>query len=264
MVIYRSEFSLSRTSIHGGLRRGAAAAAVGAVLVLSAGVPASQAADGSAEPTASAEVAADGDGVSGLLNGLLGGSGGQTTASPVPTPAPSGSSTPTVTPSPAPRPRPPRQLRRRRPLRRRLPAQRRRALRRRGRLRKVPSRRRPLRRRLARPRMPQVQRQARSRTVSPVPRRRDAGSRSCCGPAHGHSQHQRHAGFGTGTPRERACQPGEHGVRKRGRRGRRTREGLARCGTGGVRRSRWSPFCPDPPGLTSVPDRLTAHAAPNV
>ncbi|MCP8998585.1 hypothetical protein NFC73_02375 [Pseudarthrobacter sp. RMG13] len=104
MVIYRSESSLSRTSIHGGLRRGAAAAAVGAVLVLSAGVPASQAADGSAEPTESASVAADGDlaGVSGLLNGLLGGSGGQANASPEPTPAPSGSSTPTVTPSPAP------------------------------------------------------------------------------------------------------------------------------------------------------------------
>ncbi|WP_181037205.1 hypothetical protein [Arthrobacter sp. 4R501] len=104
MVIYRSESSLSRTSIHGGLRRGAAAAAVGAVLVLSAGVPASQAADGSAEPTESAAVAADSDlaGVSGLLNGLLGGSGGQTKASPEPTPAPSGSSTPTVTPSPAP------------------------------------------------------------------------------------------------------------------------------------------------------------------
>ncbi|MHA7288319.1 hypothetical protein ACX80V_01545 [Arthrobacter sp. MDT3-24] len=104
MVIYRSESSRSRTSIHGGLRRGAAAAAVGAVLVLSAGVPASQAADGSAEPTESAAVAADGDlaGVSGLLNGLLGGSGGQTKASPEPTPAPSGSSTPTVTPSPAP------------------------------------------------------------------------------------------------------------------------------------------------------------------
>ncbi|KRE74120.1 hypothetical protein [Arthrobacter sp. Soil762] len=102
MVIYRSEFSRSRTSIHGGLRRGAAAAAVGAVLVLSAGVPASQAADGSAEPTGSTEVAADGDlsGVNGLLNDLLGGSGTQATASP--TPAPTGSSTPTATPSPAP------------------------------------------------------------------------------------------------------------------------------------------------------------------
>ncbi|WP_426990184.1 hypothetical protein [Pseudarthrobacter sp. Y6] len=106
MVIYRSEFSRSRTSIHGGLRRGAAAAAVGAVLVLSAGVPASQAADGSTDPTVSAEVAADGDldGVNGLLNVLVGGSGGRSTASPEPTPAPSSSSTPTATATPSPAP----------------------------------------------------------------------------------------------------------------------------------------------------------------
>ncbi len=106
MVIYRSEFSRSRTSIHGGLRRGAAAAAVGAVLVLSAGVPASQAADGSTDPTGSAEVAADGDrsGVNGLLKGLLGGSGGQAKASPEPTPAPTSSSTPTATATPSPAP----------------------------------------------------------------------------------------------------------------------------------------------------------------
>jgi hypothetical protein len=102
MVIYRSEFSRSRTSIHGGLRRGASAAAVGAVLVLSAGVPASQAADGSTDPAASAEVAADGDadGVNGLLKGLLGGSGGRSTASPEPTPAPSSSPAPTASATP--------------------------------------------------------------------------------------------------------------------------------------------------------------------
>lgn len=106
MVIYRSEFSRSRTSIHGGLRRGAAGAAVGAVLVLSAGVTASQAADGSTDPTASAEVAADGDvkRVSGLLQGLLGGPGGRSTASPEATPAPSSSSTSTATATPTPDP----------------------------------------------------------------------------------------------------------------------------------------------------------------
>lgn len=104
MVIYRSEFSRSRTSIHGGLRRGAAAAAVGAVLVLSAGVPASQAADGSTDPTEPAQVAIDGDlaGVNGLVKGLLGSSGQQSTASPQPAPAPTVSTAPTATGTPAP------------------------------------------------------------------------------------------------------------------------------------------------------------------
>lgn len=46
MVYIRSEFFTSRTGIHGGLRRGTAAAAVGAVLVLAAGVPASHGDDG--------------------------------------------------------------------------------------------------------------------------------------------------------------------------------------------------------------------------
>lgn len=103
MVIYRSKLSRSRTSIHGGLRRGAAAAAVGAVLVLSAGVPASQAADGSTDPT---RVAVDGDltGVNGLLNGILGTSGGQPTAPTQPAPAPTGSTAPTATGTPTPAP----------------------------------------------------------------------------------------------------------------------------------------------------------------
>ncbi|MFX1818722.1 hypothetical protein PV768_02900 [Pseudarthrobacter sp. CC4] len=46
MVYIRSELFTSRTGIHGGLRRGTAAAAVGAVLVLAAGVPASHGDDG--------------------------------------------------------------------------------------------------------------------------------------------------------------------------------------------------------------------------
>ncbi|MDP9888153.1 hypothetical protein J2X98_001740 [Pseudarthrobacter enclensis] len=45
MVQHRSELSMSRTGIHGGIRRGTAAAAVGAVLVLSTGVQASLADD---------------------------------------------------------------------------------------------------------------------------------------------------------------------------------------------------------------------------
>ncbi|HEY8754361.1 MAG TPA: hypothetical protein VIM40_12030 [Arthrobacter sp.] len=106
MVIYRSKFSRSRTSIHGGLRRGAAAAAVGAVLVLSAGVPASQAADGSTDPTEPAQIAVDGDlsGVNGPLKGLPGSSGELSTSSPEPAPAPSGSTAPTATATPTPAP----------------------------------------------------------------------------------------------------------------------------------------------------------------
>ncbi|MFB0836507.1 MULTISPECIES: hypothetical protein [unclassified Arthrobacter] len=50
MVSNRSELSLSRTGIHGGLRRGTAAAAVGAVLVLSAGVQAALADDAVSTP----------------------------------------------------------------------------------------------------------------------------------------------------------------------------------------------------------------------
>lgn len=78
MVIHRSEFSRSRTSIHGGLRRGAAAAAVGAVLVLSAGVSASQAADDNSDPRKSVEVATGTDQPKGKsrLKGLLSGSAG--------------------------------------------------------------------------------------------------------------------------------------------------------------------------------------------
>ena len=46
----RSEILTSRTGIHGGVRRGTAAAAVGAVLVLAAGVPASQGDEGDPQP----------------------------------------------------------------------------------------------------------------------------------------------------------------------------------------------------------------------
>ncbi|WJH23310.1 hypothetical protein [Pseudarthrobacter defluvii] len=50
MVSNRSELSLSRTGIHGGIRRGTAAAAVGAVLVLSTGVQAALADDAVSPP----------------------------------------------------------------------------------------------------------------------------------------------------------------------------------------------------------------------
>ena len=50
MVSNRSELSMSRTGIHGGIRRGTAAAAVGAVLVLSTGVQAALAEDAPAPP----------------------------------------------------------------------------------------------------------------------------------------------------------------------------------------------------------------------
>ncbi|WP_406637326.1 hypothetical protein [Pseudarthrobacter quantipunctorum] len=46
----RSEILTSRTGIHGGVRRGTAAAAVGAVLVLAAGVPASLGDEGDPQP----------------------------------------------------------------------------------------------------------------------------------------------------------------------------------------------------------------------
>ncbi|TLM85588.1 hypothetical protein FDW83_04210 [Pseudarthrobacter sp. NamE2] len=49
MVQHRSELSMSRTGIHGGIRRGTAAAAIGAVLVLSTGVTASLADEGGAD-----------------------------------------------------------------------------------------------------------------------------------------------------------------------------------------------------------------------
>ena len=50
---------MPRTGIHGGLRRGAAAAAVGAVLVLTTGVPASQAKEGAPDPGDPAAPAVD-------------------------------------------------------------------------------------------------------------------------------------------------------------------------------------------------------------
>jgi hypothetical protein len=54
MLYNRSDLSMPRTGIHGGLRRGAAAAAIGAVLVLTTGVPASQAKEGAPDPGAPA------------------------------------------------------------------------------------------------------------------------------------------------------------------------------------------------------------------
>jgi hypothetical protein len=102
MVDYRSEPSRSRTGIHGGVRRGTAAAAVGAVLVLSAGVPASQAADGSpdsGEPDIQVTATAQLPVVGGLLQGVLG--SGTQPASPQPTSTTS-SPTGTVSPSPVP------------------------------------------------------------------------------------------------------------------------------------------------------------------
>ncbi|MFF1251167.1 hypothetical protein ACFVYC_01520 [Pseudarthrobacter sp. NPDC058329] len=59
MVYNRSELSMSRTGTQGGLRRGAAAAAIGAVLVLTTGVPASQATEGSPDPGEPAVPAVD-------------------------------------------------------------------------------------------------------------------------------------------------------------------------------------------------------------
>lgn len=62
MVYNRSELFTSRTGIHGGLRRGTAAAAVGAVLVLTTGVPASQGDEGIPQPGADAAAGQDAPG----------------------------------------------------------------------------------------------------------------------------------------------------------------------------------------------------------
>ncbi len=96
MVNYRSEISLSRTGIHGGIRRGSAAAAIGAVLVLSAGVPASQAdgGSGSDEPDMTITGSTRLPAIGGLLQGLL---GETVPASPQRTPVPEAT---TVSPSP--------------------------------------------------------------------------------------------------------------------------------------------------------------------
>jgi len=98
MVKYRSEHSRSRAGIHGGVRRGSAAAAIGAVLVLTAGVPASQAdgASGSEEPDVQVTGGVQLPGVGGLLEGLL---GDASTAPASPQPVPE---TTTIAPSPVP------------------------------------------------------------------------------------------------------------------------------------------------------------------
>jgi hypothetical protein len=97
MVNDRSESSRFRTGIHGGLRRGSAAAAIGAVLVLSAGVPASQA--DAVPDSGDADVQVTGavplPEIGGMLQGLL----GTAPASPQPTPVPEATS---ASPSPAP------------------------------------------------------------------------------------------------------------------------------------------------------------------
>ncbi|MET1088593.1 MAG: hypothetical protein ABWY04_15975 [Arthrobacter sp.] len=59
MVQHKSDFSMSRTGIHGGIRRGAAAAAIGAVLVLTTGAPASQAEEGTPDRGDAAAPAVD-------------------------------------------------------------------------------------------------------------------------------------------------------------------------------------------------------------
>jgi hypothetical protein len=99
MVNDRSDYLRSRTGIHGGLRRGSAAAAIGAVLVLTAGVPASQAdtVPDAGDPAVQVTGAVQLPEVGGLLQGLLGTSG--TATSPQPTPVPE--ATP-ASPSPVP------------------------------------------------------------------------------------------------------------------------------------------------------------------
>lgn len=100
MVKYRSEHSRSRTGIHGGIRRGSAAAAIGAVLVLTAGVPASQAdgTSGSEDPDVQVSGGVQLPGVGGLLDGLLG-TAATAPASPQPAPVPEAT---TTSPSPVP------------------------------------------------------------------------------------------------------------------------------------------------------------------
>jgi hypothetical protein len=97
MVNDRSESSRFRTGIHGGLRRGSAAAAIGAVLVLSAGVPASGAdtVPDSGNPDLQVTGAVPLPEIGGVLQGLL----GTAPASPQPTPVPEATS---ASPSPAP------------------------------------------------------------------------------------------------------------------------------------------------------------------
>ena len=99
MVNDRSDYLRSRTGIHGGLRRGSAAAAIGAVLVLTAGVPASQAdtVPDPGDPAVQVTGAVQLPEIGGLLQGLLGTSG--TATSPQPTPVPE--ATP-ASPSPVP------------------------------------------------------------------------------------------------------------------------------------------------------------------
>lgn len=103
MVYNRSELFTSRTGIHGGLRRGTAAAAVGAVLVLTTGVPASQGDEGIPQP--GGDAAAAGQDAPGRNRG---GKGARQAAAPsilsVPTallPAVSTSLAPAVTTAPA-------------------------------------------------------------------------------------------------------------------------------------------------------------------
>lgn len=96
MVTNRSNVSRALTGFHGGLRRGTTAAALGAVLVLTAGVPASHASGGMSLPGAATRVTASAQpaGLGDWLGGLFG----------QPDPDPAEPSDPPVTPGPSPAP----------------------------------------------------------------------------------------------------------------------------------------------------------------
>ncbi len=75
MVIFRSNVSTTKTRRHGGLRRGTAAAALGVVLAVTAGVPASHAATGlSAAATTPSAQGSLTIGLDDVLGSLLGSS----------------------------------------------------------------------------------------------------------------------------------------------------------------------------------------------
>lgn len=101
MVIHRSKVSRAQAGRHRRLRRGLAAAALGAVLAGSAGVPASHAATGVLAPAATTEVAATAGGSpSRGLDGLLGILIGSPQPTPSQQPTSSGRPTSSVEPTP--------------------------------------------------------------------------------------------------------------------------------------------------------------------
>ena len=93
MVTHRSNVQKTPAGHHGGLRRGTAAAALGVVLALSAGAPASHAAAGAAAsvPAATGSLSIDLDG---LVDGLLGPSKTPTPSPSSPSPQPTASEEP--------------------------------------------------------------------------------------------------------------------------------------------------------------------------